>query len=424
MNDEPNCGLLDLKQLEELLGSFSKATGLRIEAVDQNGKTFSIPGNLERCKFCSFIRDKLGAERKCQDSYKRAGLEAAKWQEPYFFRCHAGLVIWAVPIIINGLSLGCIICGQVLMWKADAFFYQELKKFGLNEKDYAELKDHADNLEVILPEQSQAAADMLHVVVNNLLKRNMYHLEQMAALRVQRDQIRKIIEERKNGQSDSISNLDSYLKKERAFLRYIRLGDKARAFSTLQNLLANIDRATLLNKRSIKVRIMDLATLSSRAAVEGGAKAERIMQILDNFYQEIESVEEKELYFLKISQVVETFMAEILLLAEKKHFSTIFDARNFIMENFSCSLTIKDIADHLFISPSHLSRLFRDQLDSTVNDYVTRVRIEQAVELLKRPEFTVAQVAKTVGFINQSYFAKIFRKYIGVTPLTYKNSLF
>ena len=119
---------LDPKYLEEILGSFSKATGLHIEAVNRKGETLSILGNSSRSDFCQFIRSHSKGEKKCLNSYKEATLEAAKWNEPYFFRCHAGLVIWAVPIILDDVFLGSIICGQVLLWKPDEFFLRELKK--------------------------------------------------------------------------------------------------------------------------------------------------------------------------------------------------------------------------------------------------------------------------------------------------------
>ncbi len=89
---------LDPKYLEEILASFSKATGLYIEAVNRKGETLAILGNESRSDFCQFIRSNSKGEKKCIESYKEATLEAAKWNEPYFFRCHAGLVIWAVPI--------------------------------------------------------------------------------------------------------------------------------------------------------------------------------------------------------------------------------------------------------------------------------------------------------------------------------------
>lgn len=416
--------LLDPKYLEESLGSFHNATGLHIEAITNEGETFSVPGNFERSDFCCYIRCQPDGEKKCQDSYKRASLEAAKWEEPYFFRCHAGLIIWAVPIMIQGLSLGSIICGQVLLWEPDHFFLEELEKLNAGVENIELLKSKARMLEVISPARSQAAADMLFVVVNHIIKRNINSLEEIDATRVQQQQIRQEIEERKRNHLPDLSDYDTYLKKERKFLRYIRLGDRTRANQTLQSLLTDLYTKTVGDLETVKVRILELATLTSRAAVEGGANAERSMLLLKEFNKEVEGIERVEVFFYKLQRIVETFLEGIFTLANKKHLAIVKQARDFMMENYALPLTVANVAQHLFVSSSHLSRLFREELDCTINDYLTRVRVEQAVEIMKKPEFSVSQVSIAVGFQNQSYFAKVFRKYIGVTPLIYKNSLY
>lgn len=415
---------LDLKYLEEILGSFSKATGLHIEAVNRKGETLTILGNKDRNEFCQFIRSHCKGEKKCLNSYKEATLEAAKWNEPYFFRCHAGLIIWAVPIILDKVVLGSIICGQVLLWKPDEFFLRELEKSNFNDLDFDLLKQKVKNLFIASPEQSQAAADMLFVVVNHLVKRNIYTLEAENAYQQQRLQIKADLENRKKQNHTKFTDYRTYLRKERRFLSYIRLGDKTRAESTLKDLLTDLLTKTAGNKATIKVRILELASLSSRAAVEGGADAEQVMDKLQDFNNEVNSIERIEEFFFKIQKIIEEFLDGIFKLANKKHLSLVNNARNYIMENYHKPLTLKATADHLFISPSHLSRLFRLELDCTFNDYLTRVRVEKAVELMKKPEYSVEQVSKAIGFKNQSYFAEIFRKYIGVTPLIYKNSLF
>jgi YesN/AraC family two-component response regulator len=265
---------------------------------------------------------------------------------------------------------------------------------------------------------------MLFVVVNHIVKRNINSLEEIDATRVQQQQIRQEIEERKRKHLPDFSDYDTYLKKERKFLRYIRLGDRTRANQTLQSLLTDLYTKTVGDLETVKERIHELATLTSRAAVEGGANAERIMILLQEFNKEIEDIERVEKFFYKIQRIVETFLEGIFTLADKKHLAIVKQARDFMMENYALPLTVTNVAEHLFISASHLSRLFREELDCTINDYLTRVRVEQAVEIMKRPEFSVAQVSKAVGFQNQSYFAKVFHKYIGVTPLIYKNSLY
>ncbi|OLN31939.1 PocR ligand-binding domain-containing protein [Desulfosporosinus metallidurans] len=416
---------IDPSYLEEVLGSFSKATGLHIEAVNRKGETLAILGNKKRNDFCQFIRSNSKGEKKCLASYKEATLEAAKWNEPYFFRCHAGIVIWAVPIILDNVFLGSIICGQILLWKPDEFFLRDLKKSNAKDLDYDILQEKVKSVSICSPEQSQAAADMLFVVVNHIVKRNIHKLEEENAYRLESLKIKADLENRKKKKSNlEFTDYGTYLKKERRFLSYIRLGDKTRAENYLMILLTDLLTKTAGDIATIKIRILELASLSSRAAVEGGADAEQAMSILKDFNDEVDRIDRVEEFFVKVHKVIATFLDGIFKLADKKHLSLVTNARNFIIENYHKPITIKATADHLFISPSHLSRLFRLELDCTFNDYLTRVRVEKAVELLKKPEFSVEQVSKAVGFKSQSYFAEIFRKYIGVTPLIYKNSLF
>lgn len=414
----------DLKYLDEMLGSFCAATGLHIEAVNDQGVTFFAPGGQKRCEFCEFINSNPARWEKCRASYQRANQEAAKWDEPYFFRCHAGLVIWAVPIVIEGTSFGSIICGQVLLWEPDDFFWQELRLLSQSEEDFIKLKETSAAIEVVSPARTQAAAEMLFIVVNHIIKRNINILEGIEESRRQQQQIRQELEERKKAPVAESESYGSYLRKERKLLRYIRIGDRTRAEKTLQSLLTDLYSKGVGDKKTVRARIIELASLVSRAAVEGGADAERAMITLRQFNDEVDSMESMEEFFYKVHKVVEEFLDDIFALADKKYLSLVKEARNYMVENLSKQIKVEDVASHLFISSSHLSRLFRQEMGYTVNDYLTRVRVEKAVELMKKPEMSVAQVSKAVGFKSQSYFAKVFNKFIGVTPLVYKNSLF
>ncbi|MDF2573048.1 MAG: rhaR 12, partial [Sporomusa sp.] len=231
----------------------------------------------------------------------------------------------------------------------------------------------------------------LFVVVNHLVKRDIHILEQIDTHRMQQ-KIRKDLEERKKLQSQDVNDYSAYLKKERSFLRYIRLGDKTRAEKNLQSLITCLFTKTAGDKTIIKVRILELATLVSRAAVEGGAEAERVMTTLKDFNNVAGNLERVEELFCKIQTLVSEFLGDSLALADKKHLSLVNDAKGFIVENYSKPIKIEDVATRLFVSPSHISRLFQQEVHCTVNDYITRVRIEQAVELMKKPELSVEQV--------------------------------
>ena len=156
--------------LEKALRSFSTFSGLKASLVDKEGNTVvSTENYVPDCRFCQLIKSDPQGRQKCRRSYARAGREAAKYGEPYVFRCHAGLVAWAVPIIINKHQ-GAVICGQVLMWEPEDYFLDEI---GMMVKDLdvniSEIKMAALQLNVLPSDKVQAITDLLFVIANQIM---------------------------------------------------------------------------------------------------------------------------------------------------------------------------------------------------------------------------------------------------------------
>ncbi|MFC5407536.1 AraC family transcriptional regulator [Cohnella soli] len=79
-------------------------------------------------------------------------------------------------------------------------------------------------------------------------------------------------------------------------------------------------------------------------------------------------------------------------------------------------LSVEYFANMIKMSPTHLSRLFKQHTPETINGYTNRVRMEKAKELLGNTDDTIDQIALKVGFSSTTYFFKCFKKYYGVTP--------
>lgn len=95
--------------------------------------------------------------------------------------------------------------------------------------------------------------------------------------------------------------------------------------------------------------------------------------------------------------------------------------RDFLHAHFTESFSIETIALTVGVHPSHLMRTFRQHFHCTIGDYVRRLRIEHACQLLAQRDITVAQVAFTVGFADQSHFTRAFKAVMGVTPAVFQN---
>ena len=95
-------------------------------------------------------------------------------------------------------------------------------------------------------------------------------------------------------------------------------------------------------------------------------------------------------------------------------------AVRFITHNYSHPIDVGDIASNVGISRSHLYRVFMQEVDVSPNDYLTRFRVTQACELLERSTLSMAEVAASVGYSDQLYFSRVFKKVIGLPPTQYK----
>ena len=79
------------------------------------------------------------------------------------------------------------------------------------------------------------------------------------------------------------------------------------------------------------------------------------------------------------------------------------------------------IAEDIGLSEGHLSHVFKKETDYTVNDYLTRYRIQSAMKLLTNCRFKVYEIAEKVGYRDIAYFSTIFKKLTGVNPSEYQD---
>ena len=85
--------------------------------------------------------------------------------------------------------------------------------------------------------------------------------------------------------------------------------------------------------------------------------------------------------------------------------------------------TIEGLAAELKISPYYLSHLFKEYTGSNFTDYLAERRIERAIELMRQPELTLAQIGEMVGYLDQNYFSRVFRKRCGTSARQYRKQL-
>lgn len=96
-------------------------------------------------------------------------------------------------------------------------------------------------------------------------------------------------------------------------------------------------------------------------------------------------------------------------------------AMDYIALNYSGKVSLKEIAQELYLSPNYLSELFKRHTGKNISEYITQFRLEKARRYLQQPEYKIGDVAELVGFSDQRYFSSMFKRQYGMTPNEYRN---
>lgn len=121
---------------------------------------------------------------------------------------------------------------------------------------------------------------------------------------------------------------------------------------------------------------------------------------------------------------METFGQQYIEMVSGKNRDDSQDAvervEHYIREHLSEELSVKNLADMVYVGADHLTRTFKKRYGKTVTDYILEQRMNLAGELLKDQRLTITMVSDAVGFGNYSYFTEQFKRTFGKTPREYR----
>ncbi len=97
-------------------------------------------------------------------------------------------------------------------------------------------------------------------------------------------------------------------------------------------------------------------------------------------------------------------------------------AVSFIEKNYAEDISLNDMVAVSGLSKYHFTRLFSASVNQTPIEYLTKVRIQHALDLLQDNEKTIEEIAKEVGYTSSNYFSKVFKKLLNETPSNYRQN--
>jgi two-component system response regulator YesN len=122
--------------------------------------------------------------------------------------------------------------------------------------------------------------------------------------------------------------------------------------------------------------------------------------------------------------IEETFMKLAIAIhnKQKEEQVSILNVQKYISSHISETLSLSMLADAFFVSKEHLSRIFKKEVGSSVQQYITSKKIEYAKTLLRNHErIAISTISYMCGYTDLQYFYRVFKKKTGMTPLQYRD---
>lgn len=157
--------IIDVATLQEFLDNFAVGFNCAAVSVGRSGEEFTRPSHYR--PFCSnYIHASSIGDSRCAECHNDFGQKAIAQGRPYIGQCHAGLIDFAAPVIVNGEHIGTVLGGQILEKQPDEQVIRHVAdEIG---KDSQGLWEAAKNIDIVPMQTIEAAAEVLYIVVNAL----------------------------------------------------------------------------------------------------------------------------------------------------------------------------------------------------------------------------------------------------------------
>ena len=410
--------LLGKEKFEKIEGVFHRHFQLGLEARNIQGKEIRqmCSGDCHPA-FCGIVQSSKVGLRRCNRERRRSLETAIETGQSYISLCHAGIVLVCVPVMDKDKALGGIFFGKCLWEPVTQILIRDVEKrldgIDVNRK---KLTAAMRELPFIQGRKINKAAQFLFDLLYEVAAFDPRVIRWRRERSEQQSQIGEFIQEKKRLGTEWQYPLES----ERELMSKVKIGDRTGAKEILNSILGTILFKTIGDLGILKARMLELLSILSRSAVEGGVNIDIMLEKNLNYVNKVMRINNQEDLCAWISTALNEFIELVYSSQDARKVSQIRPAINYIDANYNKPITLADVAKASHLSVSRLAHIFKEQMGITVIDYLTSVRIERAKQLLLATDQNCTEICFEVGYNNQSYFTRTFKGFVGMTPLQFR----
>ena len=404
--------LIPAQRLQNVLTNLQAFTGISIQLIDHDGTLLLSYG--EVTSYCAILKKNVFKAGECFQLHMKAGQRAQKIGQAYIFSCHANMNHIAFPLINRDELLGSVIIGPFLMDRPDSTLISGIaEKYHLSPAMSLDLYDELSGVPMITPDRAGQLQQLVDHLLSPLIPGERAVLIQKQEKAYQQAKINETIQTYKEQQVQP--SLLFFHSKEKELLSKVRTGSIQEVKGLVNELIGYVLFSEGGKLESMRIRAIELTTLLSRVAMDGGANADSVYQLNGKFLSLINQEQDLDELCILLQEVAEGFMSAMFYEKDKGN-AYIRKALRFIADNYFEHLELAAVADFVQLSPSYFSSLFRQVVGMNFREYLCSVRVEESKRLLLSTDFALADIAVSVGFPDQSYYCKTFKRIVGISP--------
>ena len=406
----------------KMMSDYNQATGSSICIYDSSYKPL-FPDNIRDnnpektiCSYCSRI--------DCNNLHKNSITEAIKKGGSHIYKCDLGLVFWISPIYTEGSFSGAIRgSGFLQEGKKDVDILLNAHNTHIvsNEKTIEEAKERIDSFPKADDEKVQSLAEMMQICAESLSSGSEDYHEILRRRAEQQEAIKKIIAELEKTYPENTEKPGYSLEKEKILLNTLRKGDPAETRKQLNELIAIMIFSYKDQFKYMQLRTTELVVMFSRIEVGPVKNGSLSLEINNQCLKLIQDSKNTEELTDILHTVADRILNNITSFRGIPHAAALRKAENFIMENYTRKISLKEIADMAGLSPPYFSTIFKEEMGENLSKYINRKRVEKAGKMLLETNLSLIEISSACCFDDQSWFSKIFRSFTGVSPSKYRS---
>jgi len=341
--------------------------------------------------------------------------ESGNQGRPYVYNVCPAVCTWVVALEDRRRIHGGLIGGEVLVGNSLDQSIDYMVRYGMPEQEAESYLGRLPRWQTARVEKACRRLQELFYQMSGwkplLMDENRLRIRQQ-------EQFAKAIEDQKRSGAPALYAFE----KERVLLANIRAGDRNEARRILNEMLATIymssPRLVVLRARTI-----ELMSCLTRAAIEDNPLLEPLIERNHTWTERLVTAMDFEELSMVLMEALDGFIEGVYLHGSNRSNMKVRQALDLIGRDFAGKISLTKLARSVGLSTSRLSHLVKDYTGRTVLQVVQEARVRHAQHLLEHTGMSCAQIAYDVGFGDQSYFIKHFRRLTGTTPARYRRSL-